>query len=319
MERRVSGYYRNAQECTQGGVLALPYRWQYRVDRWKQMFGGMFGGGEKRPQLCPSCGSLVGINATRCHQCGANLRFGLAAWSKGLAEFFGGHAPVTVAILIANIVMFAAELMGTIHAGEFGGLSILWSMNGETLYRLGASNPYAIQVGHQMYRLITAMFLHIGLIHIGFNMMVLLDIGPIVEELYGSARFLFVYIFTGAVGFALSMFFHPAAGASGALMGLIGVLIAVTSKRSGAAMKEMRSRLISWVISIFAIGYFMHADNYGHFGGLAAGFILGKIMADRSPLNPGERTRAHILGWLAGIVTLASFVFMFVHYSDVLP
>ncbi len=276
--------------------MALPYRWQYRVDRWKQIFGGMFGGGEKRPQLCPACGALVGITATRCHECGANLRFGLAAWSKGLAEFFGGHAPVTVAILIVNIVMFAAELMGTIQSGQFGGLGILWGMNGETV--------------------VTAMFLHIGLIHIGFNMMVLLDIGPIVEELYGSARYLFVYIFTGMVGFTLSMFFHPAAGASGALMGLIGVMIAVTTKRSGAAMQAMRSRLISWVVSIFVIGYFMHADNYGHFGGLATGFLLGKLMADRAPLNASERNKAYVLGWLAGIVTLAGFVLMFLHYSD---
>jgi len=303
----------------QGGVLALPYRWQYRVDRWKQIFGGMFGGSEKRPQLCPACGALVGITATHCHECGANLRFGLAAWSKGLAEFFGGHAPVTVAILIVNIVMFAAELMGTIQSGQFGGLSILWGMNSETLYRLGASNPFAILVLHEWQRLVTAMFLHIGLIHIGFNMMVLLDIGPIVEELYGSARYLFVYIFTGMVGFALSMFFHPAAGASGALMGLIGVMIAVTTKRSGAAMQALRSRLISWVVSIFVLGFFLHADNYGHFGGLASGFLLGKLLADRAPLNASERNRAYLLGWLAGFVTLAGFVLMFVHYRDKLP
>jgi len=303
----------------QGGVLALPYRWQYRVDRWKQAIGGVFGGGEKRPQLCPACGALVGINATRCHQCGANLRFGLAVWSKGLAEFFGGHAPVTVAILIANIVIFAAELMGTMQTSGIGGLKILWSMDPEILYRLGGSNAYSVLELHQWYRLITAMFLHIGLIHIGFNMMVLLDIGPIVEELYGSARYLFVYIFTGAIGFGLSMLFHPAAGASGALMGLIGVLIAVTTKRGGAAMKEMRSRLISWVISIFVLGYFLGADNYGHFGGLASGFVLGKLMADRGPLNPTERTRDYLLGWLAGIATLASFVLMFLHYRQTPP
>jgi rhomboid protease GluP len=300
----------------QGGVLALPYRWQYRLDRWKQLFGGMFGGGEKRPQLCPACGALVGISATRCHECGANLRFGLAAWSKGLAEFFGGHAPVTVAILIVNVVMFAAELMGTIQSGQFGGLSILWGMNGEVLYRLGASDPNAALILHQWWRVVTAMFLHIGIIHIGFNMMVLLDIGPIVEELYGSGRYLFVYILTGAAGFALSMFFHRAAGASGALMGLIGVLIAVTTKRSGEAMRAMRSRLISWVVSILVFGFFVGADNYGHVGGLAAGFVLGKIFADRPPINGQEKTRDYALGWVAGLITVACFILMAMHYRD---
>lgn len=297
--------------------MALPYQWQMRVDRLKRMFGGMFGGGgERRPQLCPACGALVGINATRCHECGANLRFGLAAWSKGLSEFFGGHAPVTTVLLIANVIVFAAELMGTMHAGRMSGLSILWGMDPETTYRLGASNGYSIVVLHQWYRLITAMFLHGGLIHIGFNMMVLLDIGPVVEELYGSARYLFIYILTGVIGFAMSMFFHPALGASGALMGLLGVLIAVTSRRSSLEAKALRSRLISWAVSVFVMGFFIHADNVAHFGGLACGFILGKIMADRQPMNSSERNRAYLLGWLAGAVTVASFVLMFVHYRD---
>jgi rhomboid protease GluP len=298
--------------------LALPYHWQMRVERLKRMFGGMFGKGERRPQLCPACGALVGITATRCHECGTNLRFGLAAWSKGLSEFFGGHAPVTTVLLIVNVIMFAAEIMGTMHAGKMGGMSILWGMDPETAYRLGSSNRSAIDL-NQWYRLVTGMFLHGGLIHIGFNMMVLLDIGPVVEELYGSPRYLFVYIFTGAVGFAMSMFFHPAVGASGALMGLLGVLIAVTGKRGSLESKALRSRLISWAISVFAMGFFIGADNVAHFGGLATGFILGKFMADRLPGNLQERNRAYVLGWAAGIVTVASFVMMFMHYNDRLP
>lgn len=296
--------------------MALPYQWQMRVERLKKMFGGMFGRGERRPQLCPACGALVGISATRCHVCGTNLRFGLAAWSKGLSEFFGGHAPVTTGLLIVNIVMFAAEIMGTMHAGKLGGLSILWGMDGETTYRLGLSFGPAIVGLHQWYRLVTAMFLHGGLIHIGFNMMVLLDIGPVVEELYGSARYLFVYFLTGIVGFGFSMFFHPALGASGALMGLIGVLIAVTTKRTSLEARALRSRLISWAISVFALGFFLHADNVAHFFGLATGFLLGKLMTDHPPMNANEQKRAHALGWLAGLVMVASFVLMVVHYGD---
>jgi len=299
--------------------LALPYQWQMRKERMKRMFGGMFGRGERRPQLCPSCGALVGISATRCHECGANLRFGLAAWSKGLSEFFGGHAPVTTALLIANVVMFAAELLGTMHAGRISGLGILWGVDPETAYRLGASNGYAVLALHQWYRLITAMFLHGGLIHIGFNMMVLLDIGPVVEELYGSARYLFIYVLTGVLGFAMSMFFHPALGASGALMGLIGVLIAVTTKRTSMEARALRSRLISWAVSVFVFGFFVHADNVAHLGGLATGFILGKIMTDRVPTESRGRNRAYLLGWVAGIVVVASFALMFLHYSDTLP
>ena len=119
--------------------------------------------------------------------------------------------------------MFAAELMGTIQSGQFGGLSILWGMNGETLYRLGACfRPTPFISPHEWYRLITAMFLHGGLIHIGFNMMVLLDLGPIVEELYGSARYLFLYVVTGAVEFRGQHRWpgHASLGASGAIAGI---------------------------------------------------------------------------------------------------
>jgi rhomboid protease GluP len=305
-------------------VLPLPYQWQLRFERWKQLFGGMFGGGgEKRPKLCPACGSLVGINATRCHQCGTNLRFSLAAVSKGLSEFFGGHAPVTMAILIVNVVMFAVELMGSMQAGTSGGLSILWGMNGETLYRLGACFGPSIFSGHEWYRLVTAMFLHGGLIHIGFNMMVFLDLGPIVEEVYGSARYLFLYVLVGIASFLVSALAgHFSIGASGAILGLVGLLIAITTKRGGTHMRELRSRLISWVVTIFAMGLLfagLRTDNWAHAGGLAAGFLLGKVFADRPPEAGPERKRAYALGWLAAIVVIASFAMMFVHYRDPLP
>jgi rhomboid protease GluP len=272
--------------------LPLPYQWQYRIDRWKNAFGGLFGGGNQqpRPKICPACGTLVGINATRCHQCGTNLRFSLAAMSKGLSGVFGGRAPMTTGLLIVNVLMFAISWMATAAAGGGGGLKILWGMGGVPLYRLGESFPYSIFYQHQFFRLVTAQFLHGGLIHIGFNMMVLMDIGPVVEEVYGSARFLFLYLAAGIVGFLFSAFSgHNSIGASAPILGLIGMLIAVTTKRSGAHMQELRSRLISWVVSIFVLGFFISGiDNWAHAGGLAAGFGLGKLFADREPMNASE-------------------------------
>jgi len=63
----------------------------------------------------------------------------------------------------------------------------------------------------------------------------------------------------------------------------------------------------------------MRTDNWAHAGGLAAGFLLGKVFADRAPMNGPEKTRAYSLGWLAGLVLLASFVLMALHYRDPLP
>jgi rhomboid protease GluP len=299
--------------------LALPYQWQIRLERWKRMFGGMFGGGERRPQLCPACGALVGINATRCHQCGTSLRFGLAAWSKGLSEFFGGHAPVTIAVLIINVIMFAVSELRSINAG--GGFSLFGGPSGIELYKLGENIPYDFP-GWGPWRLIMGTFLHGGLLHIGMNMFVLLDIAPIVEELYGSARFLFLYIACGIGGSLCSTFFGrgPSVGASGAILGIIGALIAVTTKRGGANIQAMRSRLISWVIMIFAFGFLVRGiDNWGHFGGLVVGFLLGKIFADRQPAPGPERTRAYLLGWIAGGALIAAFVMMFLQIGNPLP
>jgi rhomboid protease GluP len=300
--------------------LPVSYQWQQRINRWKQATG--FGGGgnnQPRPKLCPACGSLVGINATRCHECGANLRFSLAALSKGLFGFFGGQAPATTAILIANILMFAATLLIGVARSQGQGFSILFSVNGEALYRLGMAIPFRYE-DFNWYRLLTATYLHGGLIHIGFNMMVLLDIGPVVEEIYGSARYFFLYTVCGICGSLLSARFGsaPAVGASGAILGLIGILIAVTYRRGGAHIQQLRGRLISWVVTIFAIGLFfsgLRTDNWGHFGGLVSGFLLGRYFADREPMNSRERNLAYTLGWSAFVVVVVCFVIMISHIS----
>jgi membrane associated rhomboid family serine protease len=304
--------------------VPVSYQWQQRLERWRNATRGFFGGGESqpRPKICPACGSLVGINATRCHECGANLRFSLAAISKGLSGILGDHqAPLTSALLMANVFMFGVTFLALAAQGEAGGLRILWGMGGEATYRLGMNFPYSIFFQHQWFRLITAMFLHAGLIHIGFNMMSLMQLGPALEELYGSARYLFLYVFTGAFGFLISAFMgHPSLGASGALLGLVGALLAVTTKRGGAFMRDLRARLISSVVILFMLGFSgLGLDNTAHFAGLASGFVIGKIFADRQPMNPAENRRALTLGWLAGLAVVVSFVFMILHYRDPLP
>src|SRR5450755_3760274 len=257
---------------------------------------GIFGGAKKeapRPRMCPACAYLVGINATTCPNCGTNVNFSLAAASRGVSGILGGNAPATTGILIANFLMFAVTMVTSMQQG--GGLSLTAGINGEILYRLGALYPPAIFQGNQWWRLITAMFLHGSILHIGFNMWVLWDIGPVIEEVYGSARYLFIYTLTGIIGFVLSAFRgNFSVGASGALLGLVGVMLAITTKRGGAAMQAQRSRLIFWIVIIFAQGLLpgLNVDNWAHFGGLASGFLLGRIFADRQPVPGPELKRA---------------------------
>jgi len=302
--------------------LPLSYEWQRRLDRLKSLAG--FSSGSQhgpRPQICPACGALVGISATKCHECGTDLRFSLAALGKKFSGLFGDQeAPVTSALLVANILMFGVSWMAMAAAGGGGGLSILWGLSGIGQLRLGMSIPFPYLIGtHEWWRVVTAMFLHGGLIHIGFNMMALMQFGPAIEELYGSARYLFIYVVTGAFGFLLSSFFgNYSLGASGAILGLVGVMLAITTKRGGSYMRELRSRLVSSVVILFVLGFthLMAMDNWAHGGGLAAGFLFGKMFADRQPMNVSERKTAYALGLFAGLIVIASFVLMILHYRD---
>jgi rhomboid protease GluP len=311
----------------QGGELPLSYEWQRRLERWKSALGFSGDGGssnQPRPQICPACGALVGINATKCYQCGTNLRFSAAALSKKFSRIFGDHAaPVTTALLIANLLMFGISWMTLAAAGKGGGLAILWGIGLEAQYPLGMSLPMQfLLVNGEWWRLVTAMFLHGGLIHIGFNMMVLMQFGPAIEELYGSGRYLFLYTVTGAFGFLVSSFFSSLSlGASGALLGLLGAILAITGKRGGTYMRELRSRLIGSLVFLFALGLMpgIGMDNWAHAGGLVSGLILGKIFADHPPMSASERRNAALLGGLAGLAILASFAFMILHYRDPIP
>jgi len=303
--------------------LPLPYRWQWRLDRWKSALRGFFGGEQQpRPKLCPACSALVGINATRCHECGASLRFSLAALSKSLAGTIGGEYPVTTVILILNVLLFGISVLATSQAS--GELNLFGSVDGRVLYRLGARQSIAILSG-DWWRLVLPIFLHGGLLHIGMNTMILVDIGSQVERLYGSARYLFVYVFTGICSFVASTAwnivnsggFGISIGASGALAGLIGLMLGMTTRRGGMYAREIRAQMIRMVLYLVIMAFLpLGIDNAAHFGGLAAGLVLGRFLADREPLNVKEFKRAYALGWSAGLVVVASFVFMLLHFKS---
>ena len=301
--------------------MPLPVRWRYKLDRWRSQLAQMFHSEPKqmRPRLCPACGALVGTTATNCYQCGANTTFSISAASRTLSRWMPQTSPVTYAVLTICCLMYVLSLVITLRfsggEGAGGGLMNLGGIATPINLRLGASLPLRYDMG-QPWRFITAIFLHGGLLHIAFNMWVLMDIGPMVEEMYGSARYFFLFIVTGACGYVVSSFFgHLSVGASGSLLGLIGVLLAATTGRKSLAAQAMRSALIRWLIYIGVLGFiFTGTDNAAHAGGLVAGYLLGRVMADRMPADVSERRRADLLGWIAGLAVAVSFVFMVLSY-----
>jgi rhomboid protease GluP len=298
--------------------LDISPRLRWKLDRFREQLSGFFGGGAKenpRPKLCPACGTLVGATATKCHQCGASLTFGMAAASRSLSRLLPTDSPATYGILTLSCLLYGVSLLATIRTAGFqapagGGFSALMSLGaitGRVLAELGASFPWPGDL-IQPWRLIMASFLHGSLLHIGFNMWVLMDIGPQIEEMYGSARYLFIYVLTGIGAYLLSSRFgHFSVGGSGALLGLIGVLFAITTNRRSASMQMLRSQLIRWLIYIGIMGFLMSGiDNWAHIGGFVSGLALGKIMVDRAPSSSEEWKRANLLGWATALVVAAS-------------
>jgi rhomboid protease GluP len=123
-------------------------------------------------------------------------------------------------------------------------------------------------------------------------------------------------VVTGAFGYvASSAFGHFSIGASGGLLGLIGLLLAVTTKRSSAGLLMLRKQLIWWLVYIAILGLVLQGtDNAAHAGGFVAGFLLGKILSDRKPAGPSEERRAQAMGWIAGIAVAGSFALMLLGY-----
>ena len=311
----------NALTLSQGTLLDISPRLRWKLDRFKEQMSALFGGAKEnpRPKLCPACGTLVGATATKCHQCGASLTFGMAAASRSLSRLLPTTSPATYGILTLSCVMYGVSLLATIRTTGFqapagGGFSALMSLgaiSGKVLQEFGASLPLPYDLS-QPWRLVMAVFLHGSLLHIAFNMWVLMDFGPQVEEMYGSARYLFIYVATGVGGYVLSSLFgHFAIGGSGAILGLCGVIIAVTAGSRSIGHQMLRAQVVRLliyivVIAILPIGLFGNIDNLAHLGGFLSGFALGKIMVDRAPSSPEEWKRANLLGWATALVVAAS-------------
>jgi rhomboid protease GluP len=214
--------------------LALSPRTRRKIEKFFNALGGgaARGSDPPRPKLCPACRTLVGAGATRCHSCGANMRFSMAAASQSLGRYLPQTSPVTYTILTFSCLAYGVSLLATMRHGGLeglnGGIFNLGGIDGEVLLRMGESLPWPVDLV-EPWRLVTAVFLHGNILHILFNMWVLMDIGPQVEELYGSARYLFIYVLTGIGGYIVSSLVgHFSVGGSGALLGLIGVLLAMT-------------------------------------------------------------------------------------------
>ncbi len=161
------------------------------------------------------------------------------------------------------------------------------------LARFGALfGPFVYQ--GEIWRLLSCQFVHIGLIHLGFNMYVLFAFGKDLEVIYGPWHFLWVYLFAGTCGAMASLWAHPvglSAGASGAIFGLAGAALAFYLQLRDTTLKSLfvrwRNSLLMFVGYNALFGMIVPGiDNWAHFGGLLGGFLMGLITGVGDKDNP---------------------------------
>jgi membrane associated rhomboid family serine protease len=151
----------------------------------------------------------------------------------------------------------------------------------------------------EWWRMITSTFVHLGLIHLGFNMYVLYLYGPVVERMYGSLEYGLIYLLCGAGGRILTILWDPtqfAAGASGAIFGIIGLLFAVSRRHHAVLGREARSMMAgigSYLVFLLIFTFVMPRISWtGHLGGLIVGFVLGWLLPPTGVATLGSLWRS---------------------------
>jgi membrane associated rhomboid family serine protease len=189
-------------------------------------------------------------------------------------------APAVLALILVNVLVFLFE----ISVGDWNDL--------EVLHRIGALEPYAVVVQGEYWRLFTALFLHGGFLHLGFNLFALYVLGPSLERAIGTARFAACYLLSGlassagVVALSVLGFVQVAQviGASGCIMGIVGAWAGFLLRHHHAPMARQRLANIALIVAI-QIAFDLSTPQVSmaaHMCGLVAGFFLGLILATRT-------------------------------------
>ena len=167
------------------------------------------------------------------------------------------------------------------------------------LYAWGGNATSAVQAG-EWWRLLTATFLHAGLIHLAFNMLGLYSIGALLERIYGHTQFLLIYLVSGLAGSVASLQFSAqtkvSVGASGAVFGIAGALIVGVYQHRHALPKHFSRPLISGMLPFLGYSLLMglaqaNIDNGAHVGGLVAGALVAWALPERFDLDRYQKLR----------------------------
>ena len=262
--------------------------------------------------LCASCGVLVGVSDATCYSCN---RRNPGLWGYApLLRSLGGDLGFVPFVIGTCVVLYALTLIFSRGAVSTGGIGFL-SPSSQALLIFGASGAVPVFGLDRWWTVLSAGWLHGGVLHILFNMMALRQLAPATAEMYGPGRMVIIYTASGVGGFLLSSVagaYFPdlfilrggrfTVGASASISGLLGAML-YYGHRSGSSMA--RTYAMQNALGLVLIGFLMPGiDNYAHLGGFGAGYLTGRIL---DPLTP-QRTDHMVMALICLAVSILSIV-----------
>ncbi len=281
---------------------------------------------EKKAILCPNCNKLISSYVDKCPHCGLSAPSSKAKIYNALGA---NQRNFTKIIITVNVILFIASYLLPVvlqlnvpafrmNSGLLG--LPLPSPSGLSLDLLGWADIRYLVRG-DWWILITAMFLHGGILHILFNMLWVRDLAPQTEILFSPHKMVIIYILSGIGGnllalftpvfaqafFSISMNNYPVIGASGAVFGLMGGILAFGRKRGGFWGRQVVRQIGMWAVILIAMGFlFPGISNAGHIGGFLTGYLVGQLL----PLKSSPSANKVYMALGTGLIVICGYSFV---------
>jgi rhomboid protease GluP len=273
----------------------------------------------RRPGLCPNCRTLVGVKDPTCYQCGAPLRGPRRMFARGRAEVRdqlrseSAGPPWWKVLLLLNVAM---HVIGLVLSGGEGGSML--GANQDVLLQLGLQVSELVE-GGEWWRLLACTVLHANLMHLGFNMYFLIQLGPATERMFGNHGFLVIYILGGLGGSLTELALgRPVLGASGALLALIGALAGMGLVQHRTWRNPLTQEMLKTLAFITVFGLMIGSVAHGaHIGGFVTG--AAALFAVHRLVRARQIGRLRNLAGLCAVALLGSLVMVAVHADQYSP
>lgn len=277
-------------------------RWKDRREAAKDRAGVVAAHVAYQHSICGHCGRIEPRGTRTCTGCGHRMEPRFVQQLRRL----GVHSPVGISVtwlcLLAIVAAFAKQV---VTQGAF------FSFDLRTLVTLGAHVPILEREG-QWWRLATAVLLHAGVMHLVLNIVALTQIGPAIEEVYGRGRTLLFFMLMGVAANLPSHLLSPGmtgVGASGAVLGLIGMGAGWGQREGTSHGHAVRNQMLQWLLYTTLLGFAFNVDHVAHITGFVVGGVLGFTLH-------GPRRKGGMLDFALGVTgalllfaTLALIVF----------